>query len=51
MLIVKNLKTVDLLKQNCRVKRTYKKCDDFKLCNPQAEFGMIENCKTCTKQL
>tara|TARA_R110002049_G_scaffold272442_3_gene449998 strand:+ start:468 stop:728 length:261 start_codon:yes stop_codon:yes gene_type:complete len=27
-----------------------KKCDPLKLCNPESEFGMIENCKNCNKK-
>ena len=37
--------------QNCRVKRTYKKCVGGKLCNPQDEFDMLESCKDCKKYL
>ena len=41
----------DVLQLNCRVKRTYKKCTDGKLCNPEPEFDTIENCKDCQKKL
>jgi len=43
--------TRTLIPQNCRVKRTYKKCDAGKICNPQDEFDMIESCKDCKKYL
>lgn len=41
----------DVLQQNCKIKRTYKKCDPLKLCNPQSEFDMVESCKNCKKQI
>lgn len=39
------------LVQNCKVKRTYKKCKIGRLCNPESDFDMIENCKTCNKKI
>ena len=51
MLILKDFKDEDVLQQNCKVGRVYKKCSPLKLCNPQSEFDMIESCKNCKKQL
>ena len=51
MLVLENYKGDNLLKQNCKVGRIYKQCEASKLCNPEAEFGMIENCKDCNKKL
>lgn len=42
---------VDVLQQNCKVKRTYKKCVDGVLCNPEPEFDTVERCVICNKYL
>ncbi len=51
MLIVNYFKAEDVLRQNCKVGRTYKKCNPAVLCSPVSEFDMIESCKTCKKHL
>lgn len=51
MLLARQLNQEGISHQKCRVKRVYKKCAPLKLCNPQSEFDMIENCKDCKKQM
>ena len=48
---INQYKNEDVLQQNCRVKRTYQKCNPLELCSPSAEFDMIEKCTICNKTI